>query len=107
MICSSHHGCIRIFSIQDSEMFQPSDTSWSSKTMAEGTVERSQRMAGSPTSPDRAGRTPRSTPPLLRGVVGVAARTDKIERLERGLMGVDLVAQEQQRVGQALLGLLL
>ena len=47
VIRSSHHGRARISSIHDSEMFQSSLTSWSSKIIVEGTVERSQRMSGS------------------------------------------------------------
>jgi hypothetical protein len=43
---------------------------------------------------------------LLSGwLAGVAARTDEVERVERGLVGVDLVSQKHQRVRQVLSGL--
>ena len=47
VIRSSHHGSRRISCTQRQEMFQSSLTSWSSKIIAVGTVERSQRMSGS------------------------------------------------------------
>ena len=47
VIRSRHQGFARISSIQESEMFQSSWTSWSSKIIVDGTVESSQRMSGS------------------------------------------------------------
>src|SRR5215211_3577134 len=47
MMRSSHHGLLRIFSTQASEVFQSSWTSWSSKIMAEGTVDKSHLIVGS------------------------------------------------------------
>jgi hypothetical protein len=47
MIWAFHQGFARASSSQDSEMFQSSWTSWSSKIMAEGTVERSHLIVGS------------------------------------------------------------
>ena len=47
VIRSSHHGNERFSSTHDWEMFQSSLTSWSSKIIAEGTVDSSQRMSGS------------------------------------------------------------
>ena len=47
VIRSSHHGSERISSTHDHEMFQSSDSSWSSKIIVDGTVESSQRMSGS------------------------------------------------------------
>ena len=46
-MCSSHQSVSRISSSQAWEMFQSSCTSWSSKIIAEDTVESSQRMVGS------------------------------------------------------------
>ena len=47
MQCSSHQSVARISSSHFSEMFQSSCTSWSSKIIDEGTVEKSQRISGS------------------------------------------------------------
>ena len=46
-IRSSHHPLARISSTQSRDVFQSSWTSWSSKTIAEETVDRSQRIGGS------------------------------------------------------------
>ncbi len=42
-----HHDVASIFFFQSSEAFQSSRTSWSSKIMALGTVDSSQRLASS------------------------------------------------------------
>ena len=47
VIRSFHHPCERASATQSHEMFQSSITSWSSKIIALGTVESSQRMSGS------------------------------------------------------------
>ena len=47
VIRASHQGSARISCTQLQEMFQSSLTSWSSKIIAVGTVESSQRMSGS------------------------------------------------------------
>ena len=47
VIRSCHQSVARISAIQESEMFQSSWTSWSSKIIVEGTVESSHRMSGS------------------------------------------------------------
>ena len=47
VIRSCHHVFARISAIHESEMFQSSWTSWSSKIIVEGTAESSQRMSGS------------------------------------------------------------
>jgi hypothetical protein len=44
---SSHHDVRRIWRTQVPEVFQSSFTSWSSKIMADGTVESSHRVTGS------------------------------------------------------------
>ena len=44
---SSHHPVARICATQSREVFQSSMTSWSSKIIAVGTVDSSQRTAGS------------------------------------------------------------
>ncbi len=44
---SGHHGCLRIFAFHAAEVFQSSWTSWSSKIIAVGTVDSSQRSVGS------------------------------------------------------------
>jgi hypothetical protein len=44
---SSHHPCPRAFATQSRDVFQSSMTSWSSKIIAVGTVDSSQRTAGS------------------------------------------------------------
>ena len=44
---SSHQPVARMSSTQDFDVFQSSWMSWSSKIIAEGTVESSQRMCGS------------------------------------------------------------
>jgi hypothetical protein len=44
---SSHQPCARALATQSRDVFQSSMTSWSSKIIAEGTVESSQRTAGS------------------------------------------------------------
>ena len=43
----SHHGSARISSTQESEMFQSSWTSWSSKSIALETLARNHRIVGS------------------------------------------------------------
>jgi hypothetical protein len=48
VIRSSHHGSARISWTQAAEVFQSSWTSWSSKIIALGTVDSSQRSTGSP-----------------------------------------------------------
>ena len=48
MIRSSHHGWVRMCSTQAAEVFQSSLMSWSSKIIAVGTVDSSQRSTGSP-----------------------------------------------------------
>ena len=47
MIRSCHHDVASISSFHDCEVFQSSRTSWSSKIIALGTVDSSQRFAGS------------------------------------------------------------
>ena len=47
MMRSSHHGVVRIWRTQVSDMFQSSLTSWSSKIIVVGTVERSHLVTGS------------------------------------------------------------
>ena len=44
---SCHHACARISRTQRAEMFQSSCMSWSSQTIAVGTVDSSQRITGS------------------------------------------------------------
>ena len=86
-----------------SEMFQSSCTSWSSKIIVLGTVESSQRMSG--IAPGLA-----VEPRVLLEVgdlVSAAASTSRRRahegaRLERGLVGVDLVAEQEQAVGPLL-----
>ena len=46
-MCSSHQSVSCISSTQAREMFQSSCTSWSSKIIAVGTVDSSQRITGS------------------------------------------------------------
>src|SRR5215203_1015096 len=46
-IRSSHHGLERILRTQASEVFQSSWTSWSSKIIADGTVDKSHLVVGS------------------------------------------------------------
>ncbi len=47
MQCSAHQSVARMSSSHFSETFQSSCTSWSSKIIEDGTVESSQRIAGS------------------------------------------------------------
>ncbi len=47
MMCSSHQSVLRISSTQAAEVFQSSWMSWSSKIMADDTVDSSQRVTGS------------------------------------------------------------
>ncbi len=47
MIRSRHQGVVRICSRHVAEVFQSSRTSWSSKIIADGTVDSSQRTSGS------------------------------------------------------------
>src|SRR5215218_1214234 len=101
MIWSFHHGWIRVSSTQDSEMFQSSWTSWSSKIMAEGTVESSHLMAGSfHESQYRRVYSSKSATSSPGGSF-VSRRERMKSRVPlRGLVGVDLIPEEHERVRQ-------
>src|SRR5215203_6117129 len=106
MIWAFHQGWVRVSSSQDSEIFQSSETSWSSKIMAEGTVESSHLMAGSFHESryrrvySSGGCTPRSVLPPLREPARIAPRADELQGALWGLVSVDLVSKEHERVRQ-------
>ena len=103
MMRSSHHGSARISRTQASEMFQSSWTSWSSKIIVLGTVASSQRMSGSlHDSRYRRVYSSKSATCVARRLRDVAPGADERERLGRDLVGVDLVAEQQQAVGPRL-----
>ena len=81
-------------------MFQSSWTSWSSKIIVVGTVESSQRMSGSrPRFAVEAGVLLEVGDLLAGRLLGVAPAPDEVERRRRDLVRVDLVAEEQDRIG--------
>ena len=81
------------------EMFQSSCMSWSSITIELDTVESSQRITGRSTPPGRGGCTPRSRRPRsgARRAADRRAR-DELEGLGGDLVGVDLVAAQEEQV---------
>ncbi len=76
-------------------MFQSSSTSWSSKIMAEGTVERSHLDDGVlPCIPVQAGVLLEVSDLLARGLARIAPRADELAGARGDLVGVDLVPEE-------------
>ena len=95
----SHQPVPRISRTQTSDVFQSSWTSWSSKIIAEGTVESSQRIVGSPhDSRYRRVYSSKSATVSPGGTSGSRRERMNSFTLRRDLVGVDLVAEQQQRV---------
>ena len=100
MIRSRHHGCLRIWRTQTSEVFQSSWTSWSSKIIVVGTVDSSQRMSGVRQASQyrwqyssKSATSESGAPLRSRG-----ARLDVPLRRRRHLVGVDLIAEQHEQV---------
>ena len=98
---SSHHGLARIWATHASEMFQSSWTSWSSKIIGAG--DRRQQPAQRRVAPALAvqRRVLLEVADLVgwRVVVAEPSRGDEVLRRRGDLVGVDLVAEQQQCVG--------
>ncbi len=97
---SSHHGSARISSTQDSEMFQSSLNSWSSKIIVDGTVDEQPadvrirpRLAVEPGVLLEVGDLPRPAARRCRGAPRMNAAVSG-----EHLVGVHLVAEQQQPV---------
>ena len=98
---SSHQPFARICWTHVRDVFQSSCTSWSSKIIAVGTVDSSQRTPGSPHGHAvQRGSTPRSRDSCSPGGTDGSRRPRMNRRVSRvDLVGVDLVAEQHEQVG--------
>src|SRR6476620_8437522 len=83
-----HHERCRISSSQEREMFQSSLMSWSSQSIETETLAKSQRINGSRQ--------------LSWGRAGAPPSADLRARPRGALVDVDLVAEQEERIGPAL-----